>query len=677
MMIPLSLIEQAHESGLCIVPPAQDGSKKPFPPGRDSGWRKYQTDRPELTLLKSWYDPRNGLTGIGIVTGRVSGNLEALDFDTKAGWDAYREMAEHCGVAPLIERIWNGYGELSPRGAHLLYRCSVIAGNTKLARDETGKAFIETRGEGGYLVIAPSNGRVHPSGGEYSVASGSLVGIQSISERERKDLWELARSMDRVQRPIDQREKSVLSVPESGRPGEDFNREASWPSILEPLGWTRLFERSGVTYWRRPGKKTGISATSGYAGTDLFYVFTSSTPLDNDRAYSKFGVFAALQHGGDFRAAASALGKNGYGTPPLRNKPQPSTRPIPPETQPIPPNDRKRPEEGGKPRPPLIALADYIARPRAAHYLIKGVIPAVGLGQLFGDSNVGKSFLAIDIGCHIALGMAWRGHKVKQTGVVYIAAEGLAGLQARFYAWCQQTGEIPDRFWIREHPVGLTVPGSANALADEIDALPFPVGLVILDTFAGNFGIGSENAAEDMAAALVGMKALGRGRMILNVHHTGHADKTRGRGHSSLFAAIDIEMLVAKQEREGLIAVSHTKARDFDRMTPLSFRIDPVGLPWADDDGDPINSAMAVPAEPVEAAPKTRIPSPKEQRALDLLRALCCQSVAGSPPKVKLLDWYRGMDFETDRGHRARIRKGLENKGFIYCDNGYVYFSKT
>jgi len=682
-MIPLSVVTQAHHAGLCIIPPAQDGTKKPLPPGRDPRWRQYQTQRPDLAVLQSWYDPRNGLTGLGVVTGRASGNLEAMDFDTRSGWEAYREMAEQCGVLQLLDQIWAGYGELSPRGAHLLYRCSVIAGNTKLARDAAGKAFIETRGEGGYLIIAPSNGTVHPSGGEYRCTSGSLASICTISVQERKDLWELAKSLDQAPSPPESSFDPLRSSADpANRPGEDFNRRTSWPEVLEPHGWTRLMTRNGVTYWRRPGKAHGVSATTGYAGTDYLYVFSSSTALDNDRAYTKFGVYALLDHGGDFRAATTALGKAGYGEQPRKPNQKPHLHSVPASGEP-PSSGRQAegssPESRTSSRPPLIPLADYIAKPRANPYLIKGVLPALGLGQLFGDANVGKSFLAIDIGCHIALGLPWRGIKTRQTGVLYIAAEGLGGLQARFFAWCQQMGEIPDQFWIREYPVGLTSAEAAQAVADDIAQLPVWIGLIILDTFAGNFGPGSENDAADMAAALIGMKLLGQGRMVLNIHHTGHADKTRGRGHSSLYAAIDVEFLAAKSGEDGPVLLSHTKARDCDRMTPLAFRIERVDLPWADVDGDPVNSAMVVPAEPVEPTAFRREPSRKEQQALDLLTAMYADYRANvgdsGKPRVRLVDWYQAMIFETDKGHRSRLRKGMETKGLIYCDSGYVYLS--
>lgn len=320
-MISFSIVQQAFDAGLSIVPPAQDGSKRPYAYWKDaagkSTWKPAQTTRPDLALLQTWYDPRNDRTGLGIVCGAVSGNLEVLDFDTRDGWKDYQALAERCGLAPLIARMWAGYGEESPRGAHLLYRCSENAGNTALAKKAGVKtAFIETRGEGGYIIIAPSHGSVHPSGADYRCVSGSLAGIVTITPEERGELWALAKSLDETPRPTPASDPLQSSRDPANRPGEDFNRRATWAEVLEPLGWRAIFTKGAVTYWRRPGKHKGISASTGFDGTDYLYVFTTSTELDSQRAYTKFGVYGTLQHRGDFKAATAALGKAGYGAPP-------------------------------------------------------------------------------------------------------------------------------------------------------------------------------------------------------------------------------------------------------------------------------------------------------------------------------------------------------------------------
>lgn len=120
-------IDLAFSAGLCVVPPKQDGSKKPFP----VFWKKYQQVRPERVELYGWYEA-NQLTGIGYVCGAVSGNLEVVDFDDRATYDAYRELAELSGLSGLVDRIESGYLEETPHGVHWLYRCAEIAGNIRL-----------------------------------------------------------------------------------------------------------------------------------------------------------------------------------------------------------------------------------------------------------------------------------------------------------------------------------------------------------------------------------------------------------------------------------------------------------------------------------------------------------------------------------------------------------------
>ena len=100
------------------------------------------------------------------------------------------------------------------------------------------------------------------------------------------------------------------------RPGDDYNDRTTWDELLIPAGWTFLGERRGTTYWRRPGKVDGISATTGYGDGDYdcLYVFSTSTTFEAETAYSKFGAYAHLHHGGDYTAAARQLAADGYGS---------------------------------------------------------------------------------------------------------------------------------------------------------------------------------------------------------------------------------------------------------------------------------------------------------------------------------------------------------------------------
>jgi hypothetical protein len=112
------------------------------------------------------------------------------------------------------------------------------------------------------------------------------------------------------------------------RPGDDFNEKATWAEVLEPHGWKVDRVAGGVTYWTRPGKDRGTSATTGYnAGLHCFS--SSAAPFEANQNYSRFAVYAMLEHSGDFSAAAQALAKKGYGSRPARSEPSPNSEVAP------------------------------------------------------------------------------------------------------------------------------------------------------------------------------------------------------------------------------------------------------------------------------------------------------------------------------------------------------------
>ena len=84
----------------------------------------------------------------------------------------------------------------------------------------------------------------------------------------------------------------------------------------------------------------------------------------------------------------------------------------------------------------------------APNYLVKGIIPRGGLIVIWGPPKCGKSFWTFDLMMHVALGWKYRGRRVRQGAVVYLALEGGNGFRARVEAWRQRhlsdhQGEVP------------------------------------------------------------------------------------------------------------------------------------------------------------------------------------------------------------------------------------------
>lgn len=262
--------------------------------------------------------------GVGVICGAVSGNLEMLELEGRAVaakmHKEIKEIAENSGLGDLWNKLNSGYVETTPSGGiHWLYRIDgEVPGNTKLARrpGENGGVDVlaETRGEGGFVIVAPTAGTCHPSGGEWRILVGGPDTIPTLTRDERDALHDLFSIFDELPK-ADFIAEEITAKPDGPlSPGDDYNQRVSWHQILEPLGWTVVYtNREGVTAWRRPGKSIGISATTNHAGTDKFYCFTTSSIFEAQTSYSKFAAYALIEHAGDFRAAAKALRSLGYG----------------------------------------------------------------------------------------------------------------------------------------------------------------------------------------------------------------------------------------------------------------------------------------------------------------------------------------------------------------------------
>jgi hypothetical protein len=293
----------AQAAGISVLPPKQDGSKRPD----SNSWAHLQREPATVEQINKWY--ANGRTGTGWVTGRVSGGLEVMDFDDRGALAEFKKLCADAELDGLLACIMEGYFEHTPNGAHIAYRCKTIDGNKKLAKNKHNKAMIETRGEGGFIIVAPTHGSVNTAG-EYVLESGGVDTIVEIMPEDRDALHTVARMLDESIAP----KETTPTTARGGRPGDDYNDRVPWADVLQPHGWVRTSSRLGVTHWRRPGKDKGApSATTNHGDSDLLYVFSTSTAFESERGYSKFSAYSILEHGGDHKAAAKELALLGYG----------------------------------------------------------------------------------------------------------------------------------------------------------------------------------------------------------------------------------------------------------------------------------------------------------------------------------------------------------------------------
>ncbi len=331
----LSITDAAYaylSAKLCVLPAIRT-EKRPAV-GR---WKQYQTRIPTPAEWKAWL--ANGFDAVCFLCGRASGHVEAIDFD--AGGESFDAW---CKAVPaeLLNRL---VMESTPSGGwHVIYRCiAAVSGNLKLAQRKEGEkivTLIETRGEGGLILCAPTAG--------YEIVQGDLANPPVLSDPERDVLLQAAWDLNEYRPPVVDGPKMSPTVGHSGplsadrsnnsplsahhadhspmsahhanrshmsahnadRPGDDFNRRGDVQAVLEPFGW--VCTKGGENaYWRRPGKQRGTSAT---LKERVFYVFSSNAaPFEPNQGYSPFSVYALLEHGGDFQQAARCLRELGFG----------------------------------------------------------------------------------------------------------------------------------------------------------------------------------------------------------------------------------------------------------------------------------------------------------------------------------------------------------------------------
>jgi len=232
-------------------------------------------------------------------------------------------------------------------------------------------------------------------------------------------------------------------------------------------------------------------------------------------------------------------------------------------------------------------------------WIIKGVLPDAELGILFGASGSGKTFVALDFAFAVAMGLPWRGRRVKRGKVVIIAAEGGSGIGRRGEALAQHHGfDLRDAFDIHvitAAPNFLDSEDIAEVIA-QIEALG-DVDLVIVDTLAQVTPGANENTSEDMGRALANLRLLHTATraMVLAVHHAGKDLSKGSRGWSGIKAAADVQIEVVRHE-DNTREIVIEKMKDGEDGLRWPFKLEVVEL-GVDEDGDPVTSCVAVETE--------------------------------------------------------------------------------
>ena len=210
-------------------------------------------------------------------------------------------------------------------------------------------------------------------------------------------------------------------------------------------------------------------------------------------------------------------------------------------------------------------------------WLVDEILPASSFAFLYGPSGVGKSFVALDLALSIATGRPWHGHPVKQGPVLYVVTEGLWGFRSRLSAW-EQHFEVSVAGGVHFTREAIQLVNDQRRVASRVIELQ-PT-LIVFDTLAQVAEGLDENSSKDMGqvtAALRAIKLSSSNTTVLVVHHTGHQEQGRLRGHSLLKASADWILGLRRARKPGELVLSREKARDAATGKNSALVLRPVG----------------------------------------------------------------------------------------------------
>ncbi len=231
--------------------------------------------------------------------------------------------------------------------------------------------------------------------------------------------------------------------------------------------------------------------------------------------------------------------------------------------------------------------------------LVEGLLTAGDGSVLFGESNSGKTFLALDIACSIARGVPWKGRRVEQGLVLYLACESVSSVKSRLQAYQMHHNCRVPGFCVVETPIDLFDGDfDTEKVIFTIKQLERQTGqevrLIVGDTLARLTAGGDENRGADMGLVV---RRFDRIRTETNshfmlIHHSGKNAANGARGWSGLRAAIDTELEVTDSPSGRCLEV--TKQRDLStKGQRIGFKLESVTLgvtKW----GEPATSCVVV-----------------------------------------------------------------------------------
>lgn len=478
-------------------------------------WRDESTIDPEQ--VDAWWVSTPD-ANLGIDCG--PSKLAVVDIDSP---EAAAALRAKFGTLP------DTYTVKTAKGWHLYYE----APGAELRNSQSKLApGVDIRAEGGFVVTAPS---IHPSGAEYRVT---------------RDI-ELAPFPDVLLDALTAEPEPLPAVPSA-----PIERPSSkWAAAV-------LEGELGKVVTAIPGQRNAVF----FGAACKLYDVVAGGHLDQGQVETQLllvGQRIGLEDLEMRKSMASAQSRAKPRHPEERAPAAPAFDPL-----------AVQPTVNGKP-PATFTMYDrqQLKDMPPPEWVLDDRLP-VGLTFLYGQSGVGKTFVALDW-CLTLASMPGR------RPVLYFAGEGAAGIGVRLQAWEQAHPHLsPDRFLLVPTIPALLQADEMAKVAATVQGMDMVPELLVVDTLARALSAsgGDENSATDVGMAIAGLDRLREafGCSALVIHHTGKNGE-RERGSGAIRGAADAMWKVSEGSEVGWMRLECDKLKDGERPWPSDLQLRSVG----------------------------------------------------------------------------------------------------
>jgi len=548
--------------GLAVIPAADH---KKIPVGK---WREFQNGIADA-VHQRWYGAGGAHRDnfrMGFLTGAASiGNgwkLLVIDLDEKGsvsgsatwdGWIADNEL----GCEPETWRARTGGG-----GEHIYFR---YPADLHIRNTQETIAGVDVRAEGGFIVAPPSR---HRNGKLYQWLFSPFE-------------TELAQAPEWLLQKVGASGTTAL-------PSKSTARQSSAPAPATDA-------RGHVIDGRDAYMRDMI-----WAAIVDWHFECPIPPSDREIEQKVLEVYAIYERKVGPQDPANTLEDEGRGLSAFRDKWAYAMRQWDTKVAEAAQHRGSGPEAAPAPPSSELEWFDDIAPIISTPYIVKNVLDLGAMSVIYGPSNSGKTFFALDIAYHVATDHGWRSRRVAGGSVLYLAAEGGNGIANRIVGLKKTSGVVEVPLALRRAGLDLLNPKADTdrviRLAAEV-AEHAPLKLIVIDTLSRVMAGGDENGPVDMTAFIKNVDRIrhASGAHIMIVHHTGKDVAKGARGHSSLRAATDTEIEVATDESDVRVA-KVTKQRDLQGGEEFAIRLEAMTL-GTDEDGDTVTTCVVAPVE--------------------------------------------------------------------------------